>query len=71
MFHQAMKERRVLTIHHGESECDAFWGEPEKHAVNVVGFCIFAYRIPDDIVCVIGIDSQLGKIKELTEKLLQ
>jgi hypothetical protein len=45
----------MLTIHHGESSRDAFWGEPGGHCVNVAGRAIFPKPLPKDCGYVVGI----------------
>lgn len=54
--------KRVLTIHHGETIKEAFYGSPGKNAVNVIGFLVFPRVLPDGLETVIGIHQHLGII---------
>lgn len=63
----AVLNNKIITIHHGESNSEAFWAEPGKHACNTVGFMLFEKPIPKSVTYIIGVQQRMNDVLTLTE----
>jgi hypothetical protein len=46
---------RILTIHHGETDDEPYYGVPGCSSINVVGRAVFPRPLPGDCAFVIGV----------------
>jgi len=53
---------KVITIHHGDSDKDAWYGEVGVSCCNIVGFAIFRNPFPADISLVIGVGGLMNTL---------
>jgi hypothetical protein len=62
IFSSAIKENRVITVNHGDSDRDAWYAEVGKNGCNVVGFAVFEKPLPSDILIIIGVERHMNTL---------
>ena len=60
---KAVNGNCVLTIHHGDSDRQAWYGSLGIHRVNVIGYLVFPTSLPEQLGIVSGVETELSKIK--------
>ena len=63
-FRTAVKENRVITVNHGDSNRDAWYAAIGKNCCNVVGFAMFDKPLPSDIITIIGVERHMNVLTQ-------